>query len=426
MRVCVIGAGYVGLTTGTVLAEFGHEVYCIDRDEAKINLLNRGTIPIYEPGLTEMVMRNKKQKKLYFTTNIIEAVNKCPIILIAVGTPPCTDGSPNLTYLENVIDEISKYISSHKTIIIKSTVPPGTNEWVDEALHKKGLKRNLYDIVSNPEFLREGSAVSDMLHPDKIVVGVKRPEVIKTMQLLYQNINAPFIFTTLNGAEMIKYASNAFLATKISFMNEIARICDAYNVDIKDVALGLSTDPRIGSLFLNSGLGFGGSCFPKDLQALEHAAKQKNIITEILIAVQNVNRTQINLYIDKLHQEFPSLKNKKITVWGLSFKPNTDDTRFSKALSLIEHLKSSGADIHAYDPIVTLNSSPPICHKDIYESIENTDALIIATEWDQFSKVDWNKVSELMRGNIVIDGRNFIEPYLLKRNNLKYIGVARP
>ncbi len=426
MKVCVIGTGYVGLTTGTVLAEFGHDVYCVDKDQHKIQLLIRGHIPIYEPGLEEMVKQNKQLGKLHFSNNLQEALQICSVIFITVGTPPLADGRPNLTYLKRVIEEISSNLTSHKTIIIKSTVPPGTNEWVATSLLEKGIEPTLFDVVSNPEFLREGSAVWDMLHPDKIVIGIKRPEPIKTMQALYRNVNASFIITSLTGAEMIKYASNAFLATKISFMNEMSRICDAYNVDIKEVALGLGTDPRIGPLFLNAGLGYGGSCFPKDLQALEQAALQKNITPEILLAVQKVNDTQIDFYFAKLNEALTSLKNKKITVWGLAFKPETDDTRYSRALHFIEKLVGAGAEVHAYDPIVQLDTSPPICHTMIYESIENSDALIVATEWDEFKKIDWKKVKDLMKGSIVVDGRNFLDPQLLKRYHLNYVGVARP
>lgn len=426
MKVSVIGTGYVGLTTGTVLADFGHEVYCVDKDKHKLERLNQGEIPIYEPGLKEMVNRNKQLGKLHFTDDIHDAITRCEVIFITVGTPPQADGSPNLSFIKEVIAILADTITSHKTIIIKSTVPPGTNEWVEQTLSEKGIDRKLFDVVANPEFLREGSAVTDMLNPNKIVIGVKRPEPIKTIQKLYQKVNAPYIITSLTGAEMIKYSSNAFLATKISFINEIARICDAYNVDIKDVTLGLGTDPRIGPLFLNSGLGFGGSCFPKDLQALQHAALQKHIVPEILIAVQKVNDTQVNFYFEKLVREFSNIQNRKMTVWGLTFKPDTDDTRFSRALSLIDKLVAAGANVHAYDPVVHMNTPPPFCHKNIYDSIQDSEALIIATEWDEFKTVDWGKVSQLMKGNIILDGRNFINPQILKKHNLNYIGVARP
>lgn len=426
MKVCIIGTGYVGLTTGTVLADFGHEIYCVDKDKHKLQLLNHDEIPIYEPGLKEMVIRNKKLGKLHFTDDIDDAITRCEIIFITVGTPSQADGRPNLTYIKEVIAILADTITSHKTIIIKSTVPPGTNEWIEQSLSENGIDPKLFDIVSNPEFLREGSAVKDMLNPDKIVIGVKRPEPIKIIQRLYQKVNAPYIITSLTGAEMIKYSSNAFLATKISFINEIARICDAYNVDIKDVTLGLGTDPRIGSLFLNSGLGFGGSCFPKDLQALQYAALQKQIVPEILIAVQKVNDTQVNFYFEKLVRELSSIENKKITVWGLTFKPDTDDTRFSRALSFIDKLVAAGANVHAYDPVVHITTPPPFCHKNIYDSIQDSEALIIATEWDEFKTVDWGKVSSLMKGNIIVDGRNFINQQILKKHNFNYIGVARP
>ncbi|OIJ18759.1 UDP-glucose 6-dehydrogenase [Anaerobacillus alkalidiazotrophicus] len=426
MKVCVIGTGYVGLTTGTVLADYGHDVYCIDKDQHKLSLLNKGKIPIYEPGLQEMVNHNKVEGRLHFSNNLKQSVNECSVIVITVGTPPNEDGSPNLTFFQEVINDLSEYLTSHKTIIVKSTVPPGTNEWVEQMLLEKGLQPQLFDIVSNPEFLREGSAVHDMLYPDKIVIGIKRPEPIKTLQTLYYNVNAPFIITSLTGAELIKYASNAFLATKISFINEIARICDAYHVDIKDISLGLGTDPRIGPLFLNAGLGYGGSCFPKDVQALQHAALKKNIVPEILKAVQQVNDTQIDLYFEKLVNELSTVKNKKITVWGLAFKPETDDTRFSRSLRFIDKLVSAGAIVHAYDPIVHFTNQSLTCHTNIYESIVDADAVIVATEWSEFKNINWKKVKDIMKGNVVIDGRNFLEPQALRKYNIKYIGVARP
>ncbi|WP_246941735.1 UDP-glucose dehydrogenase family protein [Bacillus pinisoli] len=425
MKICVIGTGYVGLTTGTVLADLGHEVYCVDKDKLKIETLARGEVPIYEPGLSELIVRNKDRELLHFTTDIRRAIQKCPVIFITVGTPANEDGSQDLTAINEVIKTLAEEITSHKTIITKSTVLPGTNEKIIETLIDKGIDSSMFDLISNPEFLREGNAVYDMFHPDRIVVGVKRKESMKIVEELYEKLDAPYIITSLTGAEMIKYASNAFLATKISFINELSRICDAYNVEITDIANALGQDKRIAPYFLQAGLGFGGSCFPKDVRALEYAAKQKNIVPEILTAVQHVNDTQVDVYIEKLMTHFTKLEGKKITVWGLAFKPETDDTRESRALVLIKKLLVKGAHIQAYDPIVQLPQKSITVHHDIYESIRGADVLIIATEWNQFKTVDWKKVKDLMKGDILVDGRNIIDPKRIESYQFQYIGVAR-
>lgn len=425
MKICVIGTGYVGLTTGTVLSDLGHDVYCVDNDRTKIEKLNEGKVPIYEPGLSALIDRNKKRGRLHFISDIHYGIKECPIIYITVGTPANEDGSQNLTAINDVIDSIGQSIHSHKTIITKSTVIPGTNEWIHQTLMEKGIDSNMFDIVSNPEFLREGNALADMLNPDKIVVGVKRQKPIETIKKLYAKIHAPYIITSLTGAEMIKYASNAFLATKISFMNEMARICDAYDVEISHIANALGRDKRIGPYFLHAGLGYGGSCFPKDVRALEYAAKQKDIIPEIVMAVQNVNDSQINLYLEKLTNELTNLNGKKISVWGLAFKPETDDTRESRSLLLIKKLLEKGAEIHAFDPIVQLSDPAITVYEDMYEAVKESDALIIATEWSQFKSVDWKKVKGFMKGNILVDGRNIIDRNHVAGYQFHYIGVAR-
>ncbi|MGM7722610.1 UDP-glucose dehydrogenase family protein [Metabacillus sp. Hm71] len=426
MKICVIGTGYVGLTTGAVLADLGHEVHCVDKNKLKIEKLLEGEIPIYEPGLKKLIVRNKKRGLLHFSTDIQGVMKDCPILYITVGTPTNKDGSQNLTAIIEVINTIVQTtITSHKTIITKSTVLPGTNEWIHQSLIEKGIDSSMFDVVSNPEFLREGNAVFDMMNPDKIVLGARRTKPIEIVKTLYEKLHAPYIITSLTGAEMIKYASNAFLATKISFINEMARICDAYNVEISHIANALGTDKRIGPYFLNAGLGYGGSCFPKDVRALEYAAKQKNIVPEMLMAVQNVNDSQIDLYIDKLVNKLTSLDGKKMTVWGLSFKPETDDIRESRSLLLIDKLLERGAEIHAYDPIVHLFEPAITIHQDMYESIKGADALIIATEWNQFKTVDWKKVKDFMKGNILVDGRNIIDPKIVTSHQFHYIGVAR-
>ncbi len=425
MKICVVGTGYVGLTTGTVLADLGHEVCCVDKDKVKIKQLIEGAVPIYEPGLTEMIARNKSKGTLFFTTDLQNGLTNHPIIYLTVGTPTNEDGSQNLTAINDVLNVLSETISSHKTIITKSTVLPGTNEWIEQTLIKKGVDSSLFDIVSNPEFLREGNAVFDTLNPDKIVIGVKSSEPVHIMKTLYDKLHAPYIITTLTGAELIKYANNALLATKISFINEMARICDAYNVEITDVAKALGKDKRIGPYFLDAGLGYGGSCFPKDLQALEHIAKQKNIIPNILNAVQRVNDSQIEVYIEKLTNQLIKLDGKKMAVWGLAFKPETNDTRESRSLILIRKLLEKGAEIHAYDPAVHSVEPAIRVHQEMYEAVKGADVLIIATEWHQFKNADWKKVKELMQGDLLVDGRNMIDPKLAASHKFKYIGVAR-
>ncbi|MFV8827434.1 UDP-glucose dehydrogenase family protein [Alkalihalobacterium sp. APHAB7] len=425
MNICVVGAGYVGLTTAAVLSDCGHHVDCVDINEVRIERLKSGNVPIFEPGLEELIVKNLDNNHLTFSTKVEEKISKNPIIFITVGTPSLKDGSPDLSYVESVIDNIVTSITSHKTIIIKSTVPPGTNEKIHHLLLEKNVDPSLFDVVSNPEFLREGTAVKDMFEPDKIVIGVKKPEPLQVMQKIYKGVNAPYIVTSLSGAEMIKYASNAFLATKISFINEMARICDAYEVNVSDVALGLGTDPRIGPLFLRSGLGYGGSCFPKDLQGLVYAAKKKDIHPELMTSVQKVNDTQIDIYVNKLKTVVPDLSCKKITVWGLSFKPNTDDIRYSASIRLIEKLLEEGATIQAYDPVVKLEHPEIICHSNAYDSVKQSDILIVATEWNEFKSADWSKVQKEMKGNVVLDGRNVIDPKTVRHVDLHYLGVGQ-
>ncbi|HEX7065108.1 MAG TPA: UDP-glucose/GDP-mannose dehydrogenase family protein [Bacillales bacterium] len=425
MKICVIGAGYVGLTTAAVLSKLNHEVHCLDKDQKKITGLNQGEIPVYEPGLNEMIRENRKSGHLRFTTSYVEALENCEVILIAVGTPPGVDGSPDLSAIDEVTDSLARSIDSYTLILTKSTVPPGTNERIETNLLDKGVHAGLFDIAANPEFLREGTAIEDTLHPNKIVIGTKNKKVIDTVRLLYKGIHAPYIITTHEGAEMIKYASNAFLATKISFVNELSRICDAYGVDIADVEKGLGTDPRIGPHFLKAGLGYGGSCLPKDLDALEHSALKKQVVPKLLYTVKAINDSQINLYVNKLKQKLSGLSGKQITVWGLTFKANTDDTRFSPALRLIEQLKEENCRVWTYDPLAPEIETEIIRCKDLYESLNGSDALVIATDWSEFQQVDWKKVRNRLKGNIVLDGRNCLEGETIRSHGLHYMGVAR-
>lgn len=428
MDICVIGAGYVGLTSAVVLADLGHSVCCVDTNSDKIKRLTQGEVPIFEPGLENLMHKNRS--RLTFSAPTTENIKKAPIIFIAVGTPSSPNGQTDLTYVKSVVDLIAVSLTSYKTIITKSTVPPGTNEWMYQTLVQKGLDPQLFNIVSNPEFLREGTAISDMIYPDKIVVGKQKNDhkSLSIIKEIYQKIEAPYIVTTLSGAEMIKYTSNAFLATKISFINEIARICDKYNVNIEDVVKGIGTDPRIGSDFLQAGIGYGGSCFPKDVRSLEHSAVKKNVEPIILQAVQSVNQTQVDLYVDKLLTAFSDLSGMNITVLGIAFKPNTDDTRYSPAVELIEKLSGFECTIKTYDPQARLPISPNtnvIQYSVLEESIRDTDCLIIATEWEEFKNLDWLEIKKLMKGDCILDARNCIEPQSVLQHGLRYLGVAR-
>ncbi|WP_025948650.1 UDP-glucose dehydrogenase family protein [Geobacillus thermocatenulatus] len=427
MNICIIGAGYVGLTTAAVLAELGHDVHCIDHDERKIRLLNNGEIPFYEPGLEELIA--KHHHDLTFSGRW-DDIKRAAVVVICVGTPPRPDGSTDLRYIEAVLNRLATMIESYKTIVTKSTVPPGTNEWMRAELIRKGVKPQLFRIVSNPEFLREGSAVYDMFHPDKIVVGLEPDDdqSLAVMQAVYAGINAPYLTTSLTGAELIKYAANAFLATKISFINEMARICDAFTVDVNDIARGIGLDPRIGSHFLRAGLGYGGSCFPKDVKALEHAARSRQVEPHLLKAVQTVNATQLDFCFQKLNEQLAPLTDKKITVLGIAFKPNTDDTRVSPAEALIRRLSENGCTIAAYDPKATL--SEPLARvtqvQSVYEAIQGADGLVIATDWDEFRTLDWEQVKAAMNGTLVFDGRNCLDRHAVEQSGLRYMGVGRP
>ncbi|MES5893012.1 MULTISPECIES: UDP-glucose/GDP-mannose dehydrogenase family protein [Bacillus cereus group] len=427
MDICIIGSGYVGLTSAVVLADLGHHVICVDKDQNKVNALQKGEYPIYEPGLTELM--HKHRKRLQFRSDVDQVIQQTPVILIAVGTPSMSNGKTDLTYIYSVIDMLAQTIKSYKTIITKSTVPPGTNQLMREMLIKKGVESSLFNIVSNPEFLREGSAVHDMLFPDRTVVGIQKDDTksLEIMQALYKGIQAPFFPTSLNEAEMIKYASNAFLATKISFINEIARICDAYHIDITEVAKGVGYDFRINPHFLQAGLGYGGSCFPKDLNSLIYTANSKQVPVPILQAVQSINSTQVDLYIEKIKNNLKNPSSIRLTILGISFKPNTDDTRYSLSVTLIEKLIPLGYEIHAYDPIALLPShmkKQVTQHTKLEPSITNSDCIIIATEWDEFKTLDWQEVKRLMRGCKIVDGRNCIKQNEIVKHGLQYIGIG--
>ncbi|CAM3290315.1 UDP-glucose dehydrogenase family protein [Sporolactobacillus spathodeae] len=428
MDICVIGAGYVGLTSAAVLADLGHSVHCVDTIDEKIKALNSGAVPLFEPGLKELIQKNRS--RLTFSAPTHEMIEKSPVILIAVGTPSSPTGETDLTFVQSVVDRIADALTTYKTIITKSTVPPGTNEWIHQTLIQKGINPQLFNVVSNPEFLREGTAIQDMIEADKIVIG-KRTDDTRSVAILkdiYQKIDAPFIVTSLSGAEMIKYTSNAFLATKISFINEIARICDKYDVAIEDVVKGISTDPRISPHFLQAGIGYGGSCFPKDVRSLVHSSLKKNVQPTLLQAVQSVNQTQVALYLNKLLAVSPNLTGKTIAVLGIAFKPNTDDTRYSPAVALIQKLSEQGCSVTAFDPKAHL----PFLQKanvkqkpTLEETVKGADIVVIATEWEEFIHLDWLNLKKWMKGDLIVDARNCIDPEHIRQQGLRYLGVAK-
>ncbi|KAB2393461.1 MULTISPECIES: UDP-glucose dehydrogenase family protein [Bacillus cereus group] len=428
MDICIIGSGYVGITSAAVLADLGHDVICVDKDQEKIHSLQKGECPIYEPDLKELIQKNRN--RLQFSCDIDNAIRQSPVIFIAVGTPSTSSGKTDLKYIYSVIDLLVPSITSYKTIIMKSTVPPGTNQLLYETLIKRGVSSALFNIVSNPEFLREGSAVHDMLIPDRTIIGIQKGDTtsLKIMQDIYKGISAPFLCTGLNEAEMIKYTSNVFLATKISFINEISRICDAYNIDIVEVAKGIGYDFRINPHFLQAGMGYGGSCFPKDLHSLIYTANDRHVAVPILQAVQFINSTQIDLYVEKIKKAVKEPSSKKITVLGIAFKPNTDDIRSSLALLLLEKLIPHGYDLHAYDPKAFLPSHlkrQVTQHDNLESSITNSDCIIIATEWDEFKTLNWKQVKQVMKGCTIVDGRNCIAKDEIEKYGLQYIGVGR-
>lgn len=483
MKISIIGSGYVGLVTGACLANFGLSVTCVDNDEHKINLLNNGKIPIYEPNLEDLIVKNVKENRLKFTTDTKKTIQESQVIYIAVGTPPNNDGSARLHQVEEVAKDIGKYINDYKVIVNKCTVPVGTARKIKQIINSysssllkedpshtpsnprrdssntpsplRGDSSNIsstlrgegrvrvnhpFDIISNPEFLREGSAVYDFTHPDKIVIGYESEKAKKIMQEIYRPLyllDTPFLFTNLETAEMIKYACNAFLATKITFINEIANLCDRVGADVHHIAKAMGMDGRISPKFLHPGPGYGGSCFPKDTRALHAIANNYNYDFKMLKAVIEVNSRQRQMVVDKMTQEMRTLKNKKIGVLGLAFKQNTDDVRESAAIDVIKILLQKGAIIQCFDPMAMENAKkilPEIIYcKDEYETAKDADALLILTEWDQFRNLELNKVKKQMKWHeygliftpFIFDMKNLYEPEKVKEYGYKYYGIGR-
>ena len=437
MKISMIGTGYVGLVSGTCFAETGVNVTCVDIDENKINKLNQGIIPIYEPGLEPMVIKNKEKGLLSFTTSIAESIKEAEVVFIAVGTPPDEDGSADLQYVLAVASEIGKHIDHYIVIVNKSTVPVGTAKKVREVIQHELDRRNIniaFDVVSNPEFLKEGNAIEDFLRPDRIVIGVESEKAEKVMRKLYKPFilnNHPIVFMDVPSAELTKYAANAMLATRISFMNEIARVCELVGADVNMVRKGIGSDPRIGSKFLYAGVGYGGSCFPKDVKALINTSKEFNYDFQILKSVEEVNEQQKRILVKKVLKYYnQNIKGKKFAIWGLSFKPNTDDMREAPALAIIKELKANGAEVIAYDPVAINECKRKIGNiieyaQDPYDALKNTNGLLLVTEWNEFRIPHLEKMKQLMANPVIFDGRNIYEPSEIREAGFEYYGLGR-
>lgn len=429
-NICVIGTGYVGLVTGTCFADLGNRVICHDVSEERIEMLKKGQMPIFEPGLEQLVSINTRSGRMSFTTDVKEALQSADFAFIAVGTPSGVDGEADLQYVRSAAEAIADHVNHTIIVVNKSTVPVGTGDWVTDIIKKRrGGKPLDFNVVSNPEFLREGSAINDFMFPDRVVLGCTDRESANQVAKLYQTLRCPIQITDLRTAEMIKYASNAFLATRISFINEIANICEEVGADVREVATGMGYDKRIGSSFLDAGLGWGGSCFPKDVKALAHMAVIHGTHPQLLQAVMEINRNQRRKVIVKLRRAMGSLNEKVIGVLGLSFKPNTDDIRDAPALEVIHLLQNEGAHIRAYDPQAMNNAAEAISRVTLcstpYEVAEGADALILATEWNEFKQLDFNKIYQSMSNKLIIDGRNLWDPDRLIEMGFTYIGIGR-
>lgn len=432
MRITVIGTGYVGLSTGVCLAEIGHHVTCIDTSEEKINLLRGGKSPIYEPGMEELLTKNMVAKRLHFTTSHQEGLEKSEVIIVAVGTPQQDSGEADLTYLFQAIQDVAPYIEKGSIIVIKSTVPVGTNEKVKKLLEAFDQNKVSPFVVSNPEFLRQGSAVLDTLHPDRIVIGCENKEAAAVIEKMYAPLNAKVVKTDARSAEMIKYASNAFLATKISFINNIGNLCEAVGANVEDVSKGMGLDQRIGAAFLQSGIGYGGSCFPKDVSALLAAAKEYHVPFSMIEETMMINNRQKLLLVKKALNRFGDLKHKKIAVLGFAFKPETDDMREAPSITIIHSLLYEGASVIGYDPVATRNAKGIFGEQIAYatsveEAIKDSDAVFIVTEWKEIKQLVLSEVISQMKQPIVFDGRNsFSEAAVLDCEEIEYYPIGKP
>jgi UDPglucose 6-dehydrogenase len=434
MNICVVGVGYVGLVTGACFSEFGLRVTCVDKDASKIAMLREGRVPIYEPGLAELVGKNITEGRLSFTTDIKESVRNALVILIAVGTPPDQEGGADLRYVEEVARSIGQTMNGYKVVVTKSTVPVGTGKMIEGIIKESQTKPCAFDVASNPEFLREGSAIEDFMRPNRIVIGAESDQAVAILEDLYNPlylIETPFVVTDRATAEMIKYASNAFLATKISFINEMANICEKVGADVHKVAKGMGLDGRISRKFLHPGPGFGGSCFPKDTRAISQIAKHHGCEFKIVDAVIQVNNERPGIMVEKIVSAVGGdLKGLTIGILGLTFKPNTDDMRESPTIPIIHGLQERGAKIQAYDPAGMEQAKAyleDVDYKtDLYGVAVNADALILATEWNRFRNIDWDRMKELLKRLIIVDLRNIYEPERVRALGFEYTSVGRP
>ena len=436
MKITIIGSGYVGLVTGACFSEVGIDVKCVDIDQNKIDNLNKGIIPIYEPGLEMMISRNMDKGRLQFTTNISEAVKGSDVIFISVGTPPDEDGSADLKYVIQVARDCGKYIDDYTLVVTKSTVPVGTSQKVKNAIKEELNKRNLsieFDVASNPEFLKEGAAIDDFLKPDRIVVGVESSKAEELLSNLYKpfTLNGhPIIFMDIVSAEMTKYAANSMLATKISFINDIANLCEIVGADINNVRKGIGSDGRIGNKFIYPGIGYGGSCFPKDVQALIRTGKENNYDLQVLKAVEAVNNAQKSVLFNKISNYFNGdLKGKTIAIWGLSFKPQTDDMREAPSLEIVKKLLKAGANVKAYDPVAINEAKHHFentisYYNDQYEALIEADCLAVLTEWPEFKIPNYNIISKLLNTKAIFDGRNIYDKSEMKKNGFDYFCIG--
>ena len=429
MKLTIIGTGYVGLVTGTCFAEVGHQVICVDNDAAKVKVLQEGGIPIYEPGLEELVKKNVAAGRLSFTTSTAEGVEKSDVIFIAVPTPPLPDGSVDMSFLEKVAREIAGAMTSYKIVVDKSTVPVKTGDKVAETIKRYCKARVDFDVVSNPEFLREGFAVEDLMRPDRIVVGVRSQRPVPALKEIYAPFNAPIIVTDINSAELIKHASNSFLALKISYINAISVLCEATGANVQEVANGMGMDERIGRRFLQASLGFGGSCFPKDLSAFIKIAEQVGYDFRLLKEVQHINAAQMDRFVKKIQDTLWVLKDKTIGVLGLAFKQNTDDIRMSPAIELCHRLQKEGAILRVHDPKAMEKAKAVLKDvtyvEDMNAVAEGCDALVIATEWDEFKKLDLDRARKALTHPIMFDGRNLFDPAEMERLGFIYKSIGR-
>lgn len=434
--VCVVGAGYVGLVTGSCLAEIGHRVVCVDSDPRKLKSLKAGKVPIHEPGLDEVFKRVVKSGHLTFAASVEEGLlykgRRASVVFIAVGTPPRADGSADLSAVEHVAETVAKHMTGYTVIVDKSTVPVETGDWVSKTIQRFNKKGTPYDVVSNPEFLSEGSAVKDFMKPDRVVLGVSSKRAETLMREIYAPLKATVLVTDLKSAELIKHASNSFLATKISYINAVSALCEKVGADVKMVAQGMGLDRRIGPMFLNAGIGFGGFCFPKDLEAFYWISKQKGYDFKLLKAVQEINALQLSWVSRKIEEKLWNLEGKTVAVLGLAFKPNTDDMRYAPSLEVVAGLRARGVKVRAFDPVAMERAKvlPEFkgVHfaKDEYDAIKGCDALAIVTEWPRFKDLDLARAKKLMRTAVLLDGRNLFDPDKARALGFDYAGVGRP